>query len=101
MREQNNNKQRITKKMKFTIIATISGAILAASLPFVKIMDVSTYQSIDVAAPVEVEHIGPLNSHNAQCTKEFPKQDINDMKKIEEYIAVCAEKSYIWYNIAF
>lgn len=87
--------------MKFTIIATISGVILACCLPFVRTMNVSTHQSIEAVTPVEVEHIGPLNSHNAQCTKEFPKQDINDMKKIEEYIAVCAEKSHIWYDIAF
>jgi hypothetical protein len=78
------------------IVTAIIGGFLITCVPYV-LKDTDS-ESL-TPTPVNVEHIGPRNSHNSHCDIEFPKSDINDMKKIEEYIMVCTDRSSAWLPI--
>ena len=83
------------KMIKYAICLLLVTGI--ACIPFT--VDVINASPVPIEMPINVERIGPRNSPNSKCDREFPKDAINDMKKIEEYIALCAEKSYTWYRI--
>jgi len=78
------------------LISAIVGGFLIACVPFV-FKDAETEAFIPT--PINIEHIGPRNSQNSHCNIEFPKSDINDAKKIEEYIMVCTDRSSAWLPI--
>ena len=81
--------------MRYMITALIGGFLLTC-VPYVfKDSKTDTF----IPSPINVEHIGPRNSHNSHCDIEFPKSDINDMKKIEEYIIICSDHSSVWLPI--
>ena len=78
------------------LISAIIGGFLIACVPFVfKDTETETF----IPEPINIEHIGPRNSQNSHCNIEFPKSDINDVKKIEEYIMVCTDRSSAWLPI--
>jgi len=78
------------------IVTAIIGGFLITCVPYAfKDSKTETF----IPEPINVEHIGPRNSHNSHCDIEFPKSDINDVKKIEEYIMVCTDRSSAWLPI--
>ena len=81
--------------MRYMVTAVIGGFLITCA-PYA-FKDSKTEPSIP--SPINVEHIGPRHSLNSHCDVEFPKEDINDIKKIEEYIVVCSDRSSAWLPI--
>ena len=81
--------------MRYVVAAVIGGFLITCAPYVFRDSETETF----IPAPINVEHIGPRNSQNSHCDIEFPKSDINDMKKIEEYIVVCTDRSSAWLPI--